>query len=277
MADNGKAGIGLVGFPVDHNSSHMRGAAQAPPLIREALYSDATNRWSEGGVDLGAGDIFTDLGDLEIKSSAEWFQEIQCRILSLLEQGLIPLSLGGDHSITYPIVQALRGRESGFAIFHLDAHPDLYHHFQENPHSHASPFARILESGLVTELVQVGIRTLNSHQKKQAERFGVQMLEMKNWHPDRVIRFKQPVYISFDLDALDPAFAPGVSHYEPGGFSTRQAIDIIHRLRAPAIIGADVVEFNPVRDPSGVTAMTCAKLVKELAGKIILTNGLGKK
>jgi arginase len=270
------SGIGLVGFPIDDNSSYLKGASQAPPLIRDALFSFSINRWTEQGVDLEHGGIFKDLGDLELNNRNQWVVDIQNRIVSLLDQGMIPLSLGGDHSITFPIVQAFHQRLSGFSLLHLDAHPDLYDEFQGNPHSHASPFARIMERGLVTELVQVGIRTLNGHQKKQSERFGVTAIEMKDWHPDQVFRFKQPVYISLDMDVLDPAFAPGVSHFEPGGLSTRQVIDIIHRVEAPVIVGADVVEFNPDRDPSGITAMTCAKLVKEIAGKIIQTNRLRK-
>lgn len=272
MAEKKGTGIGLVGFPVDHNSSFLRGPAKAPPLIRKALGSDAINRWTEGEIDLAQDALFRDLGDLDVSQSQGWFQAIQKRIHALLDQNLVPLSLGGDHSITFPVVRALKKRNPAFALFHLDAHPDLYHHFQDNPHSHASPFARIMEEGLVTELVQVGIRTLNRHQKEQADRFGVQVVEMKDWHPERVFRFRQPVYISFDMDALDPAFAPGVSHYEPGGLSTRQVLTIIQKLEAPLIIGADVVECNPDRDPSGITAMTAAKLVKELAGKIIRTN-----
>jgi arginase family enzyme len=125
-----------------------------------------------------------------------------------------------------------------------------------------------MEEGLVERLVQVGIRTANGHQRAQVERFGVEMIEMRDWRDDWSINFDTPVYISFDLDGLDPAFAPGVSHREPGGLSTRQALNVIHRVSAP-VVGADLVEFNPRMDVGGVTAMVCAKLLKEMAAKIL--------
>ena len=121
----------------------------------------------------------------------------------------------------------------------------------------------------------MGIRTVNDHQREQAERFGVEMLEMKNWRDDGPLRFSNPLYISFDMDALDPAFAPGVSHHEPGGFSTRVAVGIIQKLQAPAVVGGDVVEYNPRRDSNSVTAMAAAKILKEIAAKILGDSGDG--
>jgi arginase family enzyme len=153
-------------------------------------------------------------------------------------------------------------------ILHLDAHADLYDDFEGNPHSHASPFARILEQGLAQRLVQVGIRTLNPHQREQAKRFGVEIIEMKDWKDSHVFSFDGPLYISLDIDALDPTFAPGVSHYEPGGFSTRQVLNIIQNLKAN-IVGADIVELNPSRDIHNMTAMTAVKFLKELLAKMI--------
>jgi arginase family enzyme len=118
----------------------------------------------------------------------------------------------------------------------------------------------------------VGIRTINAHQREQVARFGVEVIEMRDFRDGCVPDFDAPVYISFDLDGLDPAYAPGVSHREPGGLTTRQAIAVIQRIRAP-IVGADVVEFNPSMDSSGMTAMVCAKLVKEIAGQMLERDG----
>jgi arginase len=123
--------------------------------------------------------------------------------------------------------------------------------------------------------VQVGIRTLSRPLREQAARFGVEMVEMRNWRDDLNIEFGSPVYITFDLDGLDPAYAPGVSHREPGGLSTRQAVDLILRVRAP-IVGADLVEFNPSQDPSGMTAMVCGKLIKEIAAQMLENGGPGR-
>lgn len=267
------AGIGLVGFPLDRNSSFLRGAAGGPPLIREALFSDSINRWTENYFDLSNPALLRDLGDIPYMDKPKGFKAIERTIRDMLGQGLVPVSLGGDHSVTYPIVRALHAAVSEFCILHFDAHPDLYDEFQNNPLSHACPFARIMEEKLTGTLVQVGIRTLNGHQKEQAEKFGVTVIQIKDWRPGQEFEFKIPLYISVDVDVLDPAFAPGVSHHEPGGFSSRQLIEMIQNIRAPLIIGADVVEFNPLRDLSGITAMACAKIVKELAGKILEING----
>jgi arginase len=153
-------------------------------------------------------------------------------------------------------------------VLHLDAHPDTYDEYGGNRHSHACPFARIMEEVPALRLVQVGIRTANSHQRDQARRFGITMVEMKDWSPAKMPRLDGMIYLSLDLDVLDPGFAPGVSHHEPGGMSTREVINIIHGL-PQSLVGADIVELNPTRDPSGMTAMVAAKLYRELVGHML--------
>jgi arginase len=256
--------IALIGIPFDENSSYMRGTALAPPFIREAFYTDASNSYTESGIDLNKEGLINDLGDI----SAPDFQRIESSVADALKEGFASICLGGDHSITYPILRAFRRVYPQLGILHFDAHPDLYHDFQSNPHSHASPFARIMENGLASRLVQVGIRTINTHQWEQAKKFGVEVVQMKEFQPTRIFEFQQPVYLSFDMDALDPAFAPGVTHREAGGLSTREALQIIQSLRGK-IVGADIVELNPKMDASGITAAACAKLLKEIASKIL--------
>jgi arginase len=263
-----RARLALIGFRFDENSSFMKGAADAPPQIRAALRSDASNMWSEAGVDLGVESLFFDAGDIEAIAGSEMSYLVEQTILTLLNDSLRPISLGGDHSITYPIIKAFNKRYGPLSILHFDAHPDLYDDFRGNRYSHASPFARIMEEGLAKRLVQVGIRTINGHQRAQAERFGVEIHEMRHWRDDLTLGFDSPLYISFDMDALDPAFAPGVSHREPGGLSTRQAIDLIQRLKGN-VVGADIVEFNPRMDPLQITGTVCAKLLKEIATKML--------
>jgi arginase len=256
----------LVGVPFDANSSYLRGAAGAPAVIRSAFHSSSSNYWSELGVDLGAEGIYEDAGDLQFGQDA--FAEIESSVGELVDRGLRPLSLGGDHSITFPLVRAVSKRVPDLTILHFDAHPDLYDDFENNRHSHASPFARIMEEKLAKRLVQIGIRTLNRHQREQAERFGVEIIEMRNVPALENMKVQGPVYISFDMDVLDPAFAPGISHREPGGMSVREAISHLHAIEGQ-IVGADLVEFNPAQDVSNVTAMVAAKLVKELLGIMI--------
>ncbi len=257
----------LVGVPFDGQSSFLKGAADAPPKIREALSCDASNKWTETGIDLGAPAAFADVGDL-IFTGTDVFEQIESKIASLIAEGRRPLSLGGDHSITYPIVKAVARAHSDLTIFHFDAHPDLYDEFEGNRFSHACPFARIMESRLAKRLVQVGIRTMTGHQREQAQRFGVEVVPMSQLPAYAKLRSDGPVYVTFDMDVLDPGFAPGLSHREPGGMSVREAIAHLHAIQGE-IVGADVVEYNPVRDLDGMTATVAAKIVKEILGKMI--------
>ena len=258
----------ILGIPLDQNSSYLRGSGEAPPLIRKAFHSDASNKWTESQVDLGIAGAFLDAGDLEAMESPDAYSRIESSIGQIVEGRKRPMVLGGDHSITYPILRAIGKKIPGITLVHFDAHPDLYADYLGNPHSHASPFARICEERLVERLVQIGIRTLNAHQRSQAEKYSVEAFAMDHLPDLASLDLRAPVYVSFDMDVLDPAFAPGVSHWEPGGLSTRQAIRYVHALPGP-IIGADLVEFNPVRDSSGLTATVAAKILKELLGQMI--------
>ena len=258
----------ILGLPADENSTFMRGAALAPVRIREALHSDSSNLCAENGLDLGADSRLLDHGDLELVSGSAVVAQIARAVVDLLEQGARVLSLGGDHAITYPILRAYGRHYPNLNILHFDAHPDLYDEFQGNRLSHACPFARIMEEKLAARIVQVGIRTMNPHQQEQADRFGVDVIDMRRWLEGVEISFDGPLYVSIDLDALDPAYAPGVSHHEPGGLSTRELIQVIQQFGAH-IVGADIVELNPRRDPMGITAMVAAKLLKELVAGML--------
>lgn len=160
QAETGSRGVpALLGIPFDANSSYMRGAAEAPPLIRAAFHSDSTNLCTEAGTNLDT-QPFVDAGDLQL-TDANAFAEIDKAITDLVNKNQRPVCLGGDHSITYPIVKALCKKFSPPSIIHFDAHPDLYDEFQGNRYSHASPFARIMEEGLAKQLIQLGIRTMS--------------------------------------------------------------------------------------------------------------------
>lgn len=274
IIDSNGAGVGMLGIPFDAYSSHARGAAEAPGLIRQALWSPAANSWAESGVDVGRKNLIFDAADIGLNDVQDPFGQIEKGIEEMVKYRMVPVCLGGDHSVTIPVVRALHRAIAPFHILHFDAHPDLYESFQGDVNSHACPFARIMEERLTDRLVQVGVRTINDHQKQQADRYRVEQIPMKEIKEDTILTFDAPVYISLDIDALDPAFAPGVSHPEPGGLTTRQMIQLIQRLRAPAIVGADLVEYNPRQDLNGMTAVVCAKLVKEMVAAIVILNHL---
>jgi len=259
----------IIGIPYDDKSSYLKGPAKGPQAIREASTSKMINAWTELGVDLESEIRMTDLGDLDVSGHfLEVFSRIEEKIGDVLSKDMVPIVLGGDHSVSYPIVKAFRKKYGYLDILHFDAHADLYEELYGDRYSHACPFARILEDGLVQNIVQVGIRTATGEHRKQVNKYNIRMIEMKDFDNSLVFDFPNPLYISFDLDALDPAFAPGVSHHEAGGLSTRQAVNIIHKLNAK-IVGLDVVEVNPDRDESGITAAAAVKVVKEVVGKIV--------
>ncbi len=262
--------IAMLGVPYDASSSFLRGAAGAPKAIREALWSEAGNSWTENGIDLQKAPL-DDEGDLSFtdgEPNERARERIETAVERIAGSGRRPLVFGGDHSITYPALRGFRRHHPRLTILHFDAHPDLYDELEGDRYSHACPFARCLEEGLLDRLVQVGIRTMNGHQREQARRFGVEVIEMKDWRDGRRLGLEGPVYISFDLDALEPGLIPGISHREPGGFTVRQALSIIQGVEAP-IVGADIVELNPSNDPSGVSAAVAAKLAKELAAQML--------
>ena len=259
--------ISVLGVPFDGHSSFLRGPAKAPDAIRNAFRSSSTNLCTESGLDLEFSPLWKDIGDVTFSSRIPIFESIEQAIRGLSAGGSRPLILGGDHSVTYPIVRALAPAHPGLTVVHLDAHPDLYDEFEGNPHSHACPFARIMEEELAGRLVQIGIRAMTPHQRAQAERFNVEVHEARSWSGSKKLSLKGPVYLSLDMDVLDPAFAPGVSHHEPGGLSTRDVLDLIQSLPS-TLVGADIVELNPVRDPSGITTAAAAKFLKEILGKM---------
>ncbi len=261
--------IAILGIPYDAKSSYMRGAAQGPYAIRHASTGLMINEFTESGLSLELEAAVIDAGDVDVSGDYDAVAgRIRESVQAILGRGAAPIVLGGDHSITYPIVQAVAKSHQPLDILHFDAHPDLYDELYDDPHSHACSFARIMEEGLAQNLVQVGIRAASTPQRANAAKYGARWVEMKDL-PDRLrLEFHNPLYISFDMDALDPAFAPGVSHHESGGLTSRQAIDIIRAVKA-RVVAADVVELNPTRDPLAISAAAAVKMVKEIAGKII--------
>jgi agmatinase len=255
--------IVIQGIKFDQKSSFQKGPSLAPPLIREMLNCGSLNLFAENGMNI-ENSLKNDKGDFEV---LEYFDIEKITRDHLNLAGKI-FTLGGDHSITFPIIKAYQQKYQTLDILHIDAHPDLYDIFENDIYSHASPFARIMENGFAAKLVQVGIRTLNTHQAEQAKKYNVEIHQMKNLDLNTIPKFKNPVYISLDMDGFDPAFAPGVSHHEPGGLSSRQVIELIQSIDTQ-VIGADIVEYNPNRDFQNMTAFLAAKMMKEIIGKMM--------
>ena len=230
----------------------------------------SANSFCENGTAIIHGETYIDLGDILFpdKNRETVYHTIKQNIKTALEDGSKIICFGGDHSISFPVIEAVAEKYKDLHVLHLDAHADLYNNFENNFYSHASPFARIMEKGIVSSLTQVGIRTLNTHQREQAALYKIKLVEMKGFNRHFISTLQYPLYISLDLDVLDPAFAPGISHHEPGGLSTRQLIHIIQSLKTN-IVGADIVEYNPTRDINHTTAMVAYKLFKEIVSKMM--------
>lgn len=266
--------VALIGLPTDSNSSFARGPAKAPQAIRREMWSEQGNTYSESGVNLASPGILIDSGDVDLREDEGDVERIELAIENMIVLDRRPLSLGGDHSVTYPIVRAVARRFPSVTIVHFDAHPDLYPVFQGNPLSHACPFARILEVTGV-RIVQIGIRTMTPPQQALATKYGVQVFAPWDLQKARAALPDGPVYVTLDLDGLDPAFAPGVSHREPGGLSVRDVLDTV-ALIPGTVIGADVVEYNPERDIDNITASVAAKCAREFAARMY-TDGVHRR
>jgi len=247
----------LIGLPYDASSSFLRGPSIAPARIREELHSSQSNGCSESGLRVIGDDGVADVGDLLLPATGDARGMIESGIRALIDSGGRPISLGGDHSVTYPVLRALGPRVPGLTILQIDAHPDLYGEFEGDRFSHACPFARIMEEKLATHLVQVGMR----------------VIDMRAWSAGARPELRGPLYVSLDMDGIDPAFAPGVSHREPGGLTVREVVTMIQSLPGP-LVGADVVELNPTQDTSGASATVAAKLVRELASRMFETSSV---
>lgn len=255
--------VSLYGLPFDGKSSYLKGAALAPERIRKELYSPAYNAFSESVTDVLS--AIDDAGDLPCTH----YEQIGDALDRITLHDTTPIFLGGDHSVSYHTIRRFHteyGRT--FHVLHFDAHGDLYDTFDGDRYSHACPFARVMEEQLCLSLTQVGIRSYTPHQEYQVRRFGIEAYRMRDVAQFRPEHLKGPLFISLDIDVLDPAFAPGVSHHEAGGITSRQLIDLLHAIRVP-VIGADLVEFNPLRDVGEITGALCAKLVKELTACVI--------
>ncbi|XP_047176325.1 arginase 1, mitochondrial-like [Vigna umbellata] len=189
-----KATSTLLGVPLGHNSSFLQGPAFAPPRIREAIWCGSTNSTTEEGKELQDARVLTDVGDVPIQEIRDCGVDDH-RLMNVIgesvklvmdEDPLRPLVLGGDHSISFPVIRAVSEKLGGpVDVLHLDAHPDNYDAFEGNIYSHASSFARVMEGDYVRRLLQVGIRSITAEGRAQAKKFGVEQYEMRTFSRDR--------------------------------------------------------------------------------------------
>lgn len=251
------AGMVVLGCPLDATSSFRGGTRFAPDSIRKAswtleTYSPYLKRDLE---DMR----FVDAGNLELRPGdlAYSLQTIEDAITGILERGRKALALGGEHLMTYPVLKAVRRHFDDLQIVHFDAHCDLRNEYEGQRLSHATVMKLVKELG-GCELFQIGIR---SGTRQEFEELAA--VDSPASLAARLNRDK-PVYITFDLDVLDPSLAPGVTTPEPGGLTFREAMGYFAPLAGMNIIGADLVELAPDYDATFVSSVAAAKVVREL-------------
>ena len=268
----------VVGVPWDATASYRRGASAGPNVIRSATDGALYNRFSERGVDLAELWRVCDHGNIrKVKTVSTLRSCIEAATKLHNHKHQQTLFLGGDHYITYPAFDVTANMErKPLSLLYFDAHPDLYPNYEGNLHSHATVVSRIVENPKAStgRVCYVGIRASTAEQEKR-----VQQLGLLKFTTDDVYRkgcevvsssvkthlTNDPVYVSVDLDCLDPAYAPGVANPQPAGLSTRQLFDILHGLDGLRVVGADIVEYSPNCEAnSRATGYAAAVLIKEL-------------
>jgi len=270
--------IAFVGVPYDGAATERVGARQGPREIRNASSALRATHHATG-IDPFALARVADVGDVRLPRAfdiMDTIEDIAGHYLKLHAAGVLPLSAGGDHSITYPILKGIAtGRPVG--LVQIDAHLDLWDVYLGSRYHHGSQFRRAIEDGLLDpgRMVQIGLRGGQNTREgwdyqREAGIRGIYIEELREIGIAAAVAEARrvvgdgPTYISFDIDAIDPAFAPGTGTPEIGGLTTFEAQMLLRGLRGLDLAGADLVEVAPSLDPSGVTALAGATLLYEM-------------
>ncbi|SDY38465.1 agmatinase [Thermoactinomyces sp. DSM 45892] len=259
----------LYGMPMDWTVSFRPGSRFGPPRIREASlvheeYSHYLRRELNEIAYYDAGDIPLAFGNPE-KSLAQ----IADFVSRVLDAGKMPLGMGGEHLVTWPVVQEVYKRYPDLAIIHIDGHADLRTDYEGEPYSHSTPLRKISELIGGSNVYQFGIRSMTKEEVDYTEEAGIHFFPFDVLEPLTSCLPElagRPVYVTIDIDALDPAHAPGTGTPEPGGITTKELLASIHAIAKSdlMIVGADLVEVAPAYDPTEQTPITAAKLIREM-------------
>ncbi len=261
--EEGEARVALLGVPYDRTQSYRRGAAEGPRAIRDASWSLET--YSQ---DLAA-DLcevgLRDFGDLAVRElEPEAMVAEVGRAVAALPPGTVPLLLGGDHTLTVGALRALQDQHPDLRMVTFDAHLDLRDAYEGDRWSHACALRRAWEVLGDGRLVQLGVRSGTREEWTFARsrcRWSHPALSLPETVLEELLAY--PVYLSVDLDVLDPAAAPGVGNPEPGGPGFDELVEALCSLRHLRVVGMDLVETSPPWDPSGLTPVVAAKLLRE--------------
>ncbi len=268
----------FVGIPLDVGTSNRSGTRHGPRQIRAESCLLRPYNMATGAAPFDSLQV-ADIGDIAINTF-----DLK-KSVALIEQGfdailkhkVIPLTLGGDHTLTYPILKSMAKKHGPVALIHIDAHADINDEMFGEKIAHGTPFRRALEDGCLQadKVFQIGLRGTGYSPEdfNWSRKQGFTVVQAEEcWHKSMTPLMEQvrakigdhPVYITYDIDSLDPAFAPGTGTVEIGGLTTWQALEIVRGCRGLNIVGGDLVEVSPPYDPSGNTALIGANLLYEM-------------
>ncbi len=285
----GEVDIGIVGVPFDGAVTNRPGARHGPRQLREqsTLMGMVNHQTGVRPFDVAT---VADIGDVYIEGVYELdraIEEIEAHYERVAAANVLPLSAGGDHSITLPILRALsRAHGTPLAMVHFDAHCDTGPELFGHKHHHGGPFRVAVEENVLdpTRTIQIGIRGPTEPLWDFSYESGMTVVHIEELYQQglsatmakaREVVGDGPVYVSFDVDGLDPVYAPGTGTPEVGGFTTFEAQQMLRSLRALNIVGADVVEVSPPFDSAGITALNGAQMMFELL--CLLAQRVGEK
>jgi guanidinobutyrase len=271
--------VAVLGIPMDIGTSWRSGTRFGPKQVRSESAMIRPYHMGTGAAPFDSLQV-ADIGDLAINtfSLSESLKIIRKSYEAILNYDAMPMAIGGDHSITLPILRAMHKRHGKLALIHVDAHADVNEDMFGEKETHGTVFRRAYEEGLIepSKTYQVGLRGTGytAQDFKEAQGWGFQQFPAQDlWHRSLVslggeirrdIGDKMPVYITYDIDSLDPAYAPGTGTPEIGGLTTPQAMELIRAFKGLNIVGCDLVEVSPPYDTSGNTALTGANILFEL-------------
>jgi len=284
-ADSAKGlDVALLGIPYDGGTSYRTGARFGPRAVREQ--SSLIRPWNPVlKVHPFEKLRIADCGDVDTVpiSIERMLAAIDARVSQVIAEGAMPVCVGGDHSVTLGILRAVARRHGRVGLVHFDAHPDTWDEYFGSKYFHGTPFRCAVEEGLIDpkRMIQVGIRgpLYGSEDFEFHDQHGIEVARIETvkeqgtaWVAERFARLRGgPVYCSFDIDAVDPAFAPGTGTPEVGGLTSYEALVLVRALAGQQLVGADIVEVSPPYDgPGQITALLGANLLFELVSVLAL-------
>ena len=253
------AQVVVFGLPYDRTSSFIPGSRFGPQYIRQCTENiEDYSPYQDKSLD----DLrICDLGDIQFYGE-DWLVQIEEEVAKIADEKALPIFLGGEHTITPPVARALRKKRGAFSLVQFDAHCDLRDEYLGEKNCHATAMRRAVEVVGAERVYQFGIR---SGTREEFE-FGKNLYRFEVLKPlSRVLnQVEEPIYISIDIDVLDPSAVPAVSTPEPGGISYRELVDSLMLFRGKKIIGADIVEYNPLAASPYASGSTAAEVLREL-------------